>query len=133
LCWHKYLLFKCSLTLSVQSKHYCFSKSSTYLSRAEKTFILSGIELPSPAADPLERQKQLKLAVTNTLTKLDPALASHNIVYVRVVKSPKPSILEVECENIERFARSSFLRTNKLEPLLMPLQEDNPGQEYYGV
>jgi hypothetical protein len=60
------------------------------------------VELPSPAADPLERQRQLKLTVTTTLNKLDPALSVHVINYVRVVKSPKPSILEVECANVER-------------------------------
>jgi hypothetical protein len=70
--------------------------------RAEKTFILSGVELPSPSADPLERQRQLKLTVTTTLNKLDQALSVHEIVYVRVVKSPKPSILEVECASVER-------------------------------
>jgi hypothetical protein len=63
---------------------------------------LSGVDLPSPAADPAERQRQLKLTVSNILNKLDPALATHNISYVRVVKSPKPSILEVECENVDR-------------------------------
>jgi hypothetical protein len=70
--------------------------------RAEKTFILSGVDLPSPAADPAERQRQLKSAVTTILTKLDPALAAYNLAYVRVVKSPKPSILEVECDTIDR-------------------------------
>ena len=70
--------------------------------RAEKTFILTGIELPSPASDPLERQRPLKAAVSAILAKLDPALSVHVINYVRVVKSPKPSILEVECGNAER-------------------------------
>jgi hypothetical protein len=60
------------------------------------------VELPSPSADPLERQRQLKLTVSGILNKLDPALAVHVINYVRVVKSPKPSILEVECANAER-------------------------------
>jgi hypothetical protein len=77
--------------------------SPSYLiSRAEKTFILTGVDLPNPAADPLERQRLLKLTVTNILAKLDPALSAHAINYVRVVKSPKPSILEVECANAER-------------------------------
>jgi hypothetical protein len=70
--------------------------------RAEKTFILTGVDLPSPSADPLERQRQLKLTVSTILNKLDPALATHVINYVRVVKSPKPSILEVECASVER-------------------------------
>jgi hypothetical protein len=60
------------------------------------------VELLSPFADPLERQRQLKLTVSGILNKLDPALAVHVINYVRVVKSPKPSILEVECANAER-------------------------------
>jgi hypothetical protein len=70
--------------------------------RAEKTFILTGVDLPSPASDPLERQRQLKLTVSTVLAKLDPALSVHAINYVRVVKSPKPSILEVECGSAER-------------------------------
>jgi hypothetical protein len=49
-----------------------------------------------------ERQIQLKQAVTALLLKLDPALAAHTISYVRVVKTPKPSILEVECETVDR-------------------------------
>jgi hypothetical protein len=69
----------------------------------EKTFILTGIELPSPAADPLEHQRQLKLAVTTVLTKLDPELALHQLNYVRVVKTPKPSVMEVECASVERY------------------------------
>ncbi len=77
--------------------------SDVIFHRAEKTFILSGVDLPSPASDPLERQRQLKLTVTTILNKLDPALAVHVINYVRVVKSPKPSILEVECASAERY------------------------------
>ncbi len=77
--------------------------------RADKTFILSGVELPSPAADPLERQHQLKLTVATILNKLDPALAAYTINYVRVVKSPKPSILEVECDTVERYFSSKYL------------------------
>jgi hypothetical protein len=64
---------------------------------------MTGVELPSPSMDMAERQLQLKQVATAFLTKLDPALASHNIAYVRVVKTPKPSILEVECETVERF------------------------------
>jgi hypothetical protein len=70
--------------------------------RHEKTFIMRGIDLPSPASDPAERQVQLKGTVSAVLTKLDPSLAVHKLVYVRVVKTPKPSILEVECESAER-------------------------------
>jgi hypothetical protein len=77
-------------------------KQSIICLRAEKTFILTGVDLPSPASDPLERQRSLKLTVSTILAKLDPALSAHAINYVRVVKSPKPSILEVECANAER-------------------------------
>ncbi len=70
--------------------------------RAEKTFIMTGVELPSPSMDMAERQLQLKQVVNAFLTKLDPDLASHKIAYVRVVKTPKPSILEVECETTDR-------------------------------
>jgi len=37
------------------------------------------------------------------LTKLDLALSIYKIAYVRVVKSPKPSILEVECDTVDRY------------------------------
>ncbi len=73
------------------------------LFRYEKTFILSGIDLPNPSADRDERQIQLKKAVDVLLTKLDLALSVYKIAYVRVVKSPKPSILEVECDTVDRY------------------------------
>jgi hypothetical protein len=63
---------------------------------------MTGVTLPVPSPDQTERQVQLKEAVTKVLLKLDPSLASHKLVYVRVVKSPKPSILEVECESVDR-------------------------------
>jgi hypothetical protein len=63
---------------------------------------MTGVELPSPSADPDERQRQLKTTASAYIAKLDPALAIHKIVYVRVVKSPKPSILEIECETPDR-------------------------------
>ncbi len=63
---------------------------------------MSGIELPSPSADRDERQIQLKKAVETLLIKLDPELSVHKIAYVRVVKSPKPSIVEVECSTVDR-------------------------------
>jgi hypothetical protein len=63
---------------------------------------MTGITLPVPSPDLAERQVQLKEAVTTMLMKLDPALSSHKLVYVRVVKSPKPSILEIECESVDR-------------------------------
>ncbi len=69
----------------------------------EKTFILTGIELPSPSADRDERQAQLKKAVEGLLVKLDPELSVHKVTYVRVVKAPKPSILEVECVTVDRY------------------------------
>jgi hypothetical protein len=70
--------------------------------RHENTFIMTGVTLPTPSVDRDERQLQLKQVVTEVLAKLDPALSVHKLVYVRVVKTPKPSILEVECESVER-------------------------------
>jgi hypothetical protein len=67
---------------------------------------MTGVELPSPSMDMAERQLQLKQVATTFLTKLDPLLAQHKLVYVRVVKTPKPSILEIECETVERFVAS---------------------------
>jgi hypothetical protein len=63
---------------------------------------MTGIELPSPSMDPAERQLQLKQVASGILKKLDPDLSTHKLVYVRVVKTPRPSILEVECETVER-------------------------------
>jgi hypothetical protein len=65
---------------------------------------MTGVDLPAPSMDQTERQLQLKQVALAFLTKLDPSLANHNLVYVRVVKTPKPSILEVECESVERYA-----------------------------
>jgi hypothetical protein len=72
------------------------------ISRYEKTFIMTGVELPSPSMDPSERQLQLKQVAAGILAKLDPELSVPKLVYVKVVKTPRPSILEVECENVER-------------------------------
>jgi hypothetical protein len=79
-----------------------------FIHRHETTFILSGIELPSPSADYEARQLQLKKIVEEWVVKLDPALSIHKIVYVRVVKAPKPSIVEVECESVERYFQNFF-------------------------
>jgi hypothetical protein len=59
--------------------------------------------------DMAERQLQLKQVATNRLMKLDPELSKHKLAYVRVVKTPKPSILEVECDTVERFVYCLFL------------------------
>ncbi len=64
---------------------------------------MTGVTLPSPSTDISERQIQLKQVAAAVLAKLDPALSVHKLVYVRVVKTPKPSILEVECESVERY------------------------------
>jgi hypothetical protein len=45
---------------------------------------------------------QLKKVVETWLSKLDPALSIHKVVYVRVIKAPKPSIVEVQCETVDR-------------------------------
>ncbi len=71
--------------------------------RYEKTFIMTGVTLPSPSMDMAERQLQLKQTASAILLKLDPELSVHKIAYVRVVKTPKPSILEVECESADRY------------------------------
>jgi hypothetical protein len=63
---------------------------------------MTGVTLPVPSPDQTERQVQLKEAVTKVLLKLDTSLASHKLVYIRVVKSPKPSILEIECKSVDR-------------------------------
>lgn len=63
---------------------------------------MTGVSLPVPSPDQAERQVQLKEVVTKMLMKLDPSLTVHKLVYIRVVKSPKPSILEIECETVER-------------------------------
>ncbi len=81
----------------------------TFIPSHENTFILTGVELPSPSADRDERQKQLKLLAESVILKLDPELAIHKINYVRVVKAPKPSILEVECATAERYPLSKLL------------------------
>jgi hypothetical protein len=64
---------------------------------------MTGVDLPSPSMDQAERQLQLKQVATAFLTKLDPGLSVHKLAYVRVIKTPRPSILEVECESVERF------------------------------
>jgi hypothetical protein len=64
---------------------------------------MTGVDLPSPSMDQAERQLQLKQVATAFLTKLDPNLTAHKLAYVRVIKTPRPSILEVECETVERF------------------------------
>jgi hypothetical protein len=69
--------------------------------RYEKTFIMTGVTLPPPSMDRDERQLQLKQTASAILLKLDPALSIYKLAYVRVVKTPKPSILEVECETVE--------------------------------
>ncbi len=79
-----------------------YNRVNSHSPSYEKTFIMTGVELPPPVADPAERQKNLKQTAEAILAKLDPALSVHKLVYVRVVKSPKPSILEIECESPDR-------------------------------
>jgi hypothetical protein len=62
---------------------------------------MTGISLPVPSPDLAERQVQLKEVVSKLLAKLDPDLAIYKLAYVRVIKSPKLSILEIECETVE--------------------------------
>jgi hypothetical protein len=63
---------------------------------------MTGVTLPSPSPDRIERQVQLREVAEAILLKLDPALACHKLAYIRVIKTPKPSILEIECETVER-------------------------------
>jgi hypothetical protein len=53
-------------------------------------------------AERLDRQAQLLAAARSYVSKLSPDLACHKIVYVRVLKSPAPYILECECETKDR-------------------------------
>ncbi len=78
--------------------------------RYERNFILTGITLddvPAPTivgADGVERpdrQAQLLAAARGYVDKLSPDLAAHKILYVRVLKSPAPYVLEVECASKE--------------------------------
>jgi hypothetical protein len=70
---------------------------------------MTGVTLPSPSTDISERQIQLKQVAAAVLAKLDPALSVHKLVYVCVMKTPKPSILEVECESVERYLYNETL------------------------
>ncbi len=83
--------------------------------RYERCFILTGItleELP-PAPQPQDgaerperqdRQAQLLATVDAYIAKLNPNLSGHKILYVRVLKSPAPYVLEVECEDKAGYA-----------------------------
>ncbi len=66
--------------------------------RYERCFIITGLELPNGTQDRDDRQAELLTAVKAFLLKLDPDLSQHKLTYVRVIKSPAPSVLEVECE-----------------------------------
>ncbi len=46
-----------------------------------------------------DRQAQLLATVNAYIDKLNPNLSGHKILYVRVLKSPAPYVLEVECED----------------------------------
>ncbi len=57
-------------------------------------------ELPPPqeGVERPDRQAQLLTAAREYVNKLNPDLSKHKILYARVLKSPAPYILEVECE-----------------------------------
>jgi hypothetical protein len=61
---------------------------------------MTGLTLPTPKADPAERQAQLLSLVRDRIAKLDQSLSTHEIIYVRVIRGPAPSILEVECAQV---------------------------------
>jgi hypothetical protein len=69
----------------------------------EGCFITTGLVLPAPHADPANRQLQLLDTVKSFIARLDPALSIHELKYVRVLKGPAPSILEVECTTVEGY------------------------------
>ncbi len=69
--------------------------------RFEGSFVVTGLELPIPTQDITARQAQLMTTVKTFLAKLDPALSAHELKYVRVLRGPAPSILEVECTTVE--------------------------------
>jgi hypothetical protein len=55
---------------------------------------------PPPSADRDDRQSKLLSLVRDMIAKLDPNLSQHALNYVRVIKGPAPSILEVECAEV---------------------------------
>jgi hypothetical protein len=83
----------------------------SFLFRYERSFILTGItldETPLPAepqegAEKPDRQTQLLTAARDYVARLNPDLSKHKLLYARVLKSPAPYILEVECEKREGF------------------------------
>jgi hypothetical protein len=70
--------------------------------RYEDCFIITGLALPSPSAERTDRQEGLLKAVRTVVSKLDASLPVDDIKYVKVVKGPAPSILEVECKEVKR-------------------------------
>jgi hypothetical protein len=71
--------------------------------RYERSFILTGIVLaesapPPEGAERPDRQAQLLAAAREYVDRLNPDLSQHKLLYARVLKSPAPYILEVECE-----------------------------------
>ncbi len=63
--------------------------------RYENGFVVTGLVLPNPSEDRAVHQMQLLDTVKSFLAKLSPTLSEHEIKYVRVLKGPAPSILEV--------------------------------------
>jgi hypothetical protein len=63
--------------------------------------MITGVSLPTPNADRDARQTQLLNLVKELISKLDPELADHEVNYVRVIKGPAPSILEIECADVK--------------------------------
>jgi hypothetical protein len=85
--------------------------------RYENCFVVTGLVLPNHCEDRAVCQMQLLDTVKSFLAKLSPTLSEHEIKYIRVVKGPAPSILEVECAEIKGYAELlydfSFLTTLK--------------------
>ncbi len=56
--------------------------------------------MPNPSQDRADRQVQLLSKVKEVIAKLDPDLSKHKLNYVKVIKGPAPSILEIECAEV---------------------------------
>ena len=72
--------------------------------RYENCFVVTGLVLPNPSEDRAVCQMRLLDTVKSFLAKSSPILSEHEIKYIRVLKGPAPSILEVECAEIKGYA-----------------------------
>ncbi len=68
----------------------------------------------SEAAERPDRQTLLLSAARDYVQRLNPELTVHKIIYVRVLKSPAPYVLEVECETKDGYYFSLSISINQL-------------------